>query len=72
MALITCPECRNKISETAKSCPKCGFALTPERAHEIKRTERTNAKAVLATVLVMIALSCDGSCYGDPGVCWSR
>ncbi len=30
MALITCPECSKRISETAERCPNCGFALTPQ------------------------------------------
>lgn len=25
MAIIKCPECKNKISDKAKSCPKCGL-----------------------------------------------
>lgn len=27
MALHKCPECRHKISETAESCPHCGFSF---------------------------------------------
>lgn len=27
MALIKCPECGNEMSDTAKSCPKCGYLL---------------------------------------------
>lgn len=27
MALINCPECENKVSDQAASCPHCGFAL---------------------------------------------
>ena len=27
MALIECPECKNQVSDTAESCPKCGFAV---------------------------------------------
>ncbi len=27
MALITCPECGNKTSDTAASCPQCGFPM---------------------------------------------
>jgi DNA-directed RNA polymerase subunit RPC12/RpoP len=27
MALIKCPECDNNISDSAKSCPHCGFNL---------------------------------------------
>jgi uncharacterized Zn finger protein (UPF0148 family) len=36
MALISCPECKMQISETALSCPHCGFILTPEQIAEIK------------------------------------
>lgn len=25
MALINCPDCKNKISQSATSCPNCGF-----------------------------------------------
>lgn len=28
MALIACPECKGKVSDTAKTCPHCGFDLT--------------------------------------------
>ena len=31
MALIRCPECRNRVSDMAASCPKCGCPL-PEEA----------------------------------------
>lgn len=27
MALITCPECKKEISDTAKSCPSCGYEM---------------------------------------------
>lgn len=27
MALITCPECGQQVSDTAKSCPHCGYVL---------------------------------------------
>lgn len=27
MALYKCPECRHKISETAETCPHCGFSF---------------------------------------------
>ena len=27
MALISCPECSNEISDTALKCPKCGIQL---------------------------------------------
>ena len=27
MALITCPECTNQVSDRASACPKCGFPI---------------------------------------------
>lgn len=27
MALIKCPECGNQVSESARSCPKCGYSF---------------------------------------------
>jgi hypothetical protein len=29
MALINCPECNQQISDTAPTCPHCGFAQKP-------------------------------------------
>ena len=29
MALISCPECKRKVSGNAVSCPHCGYALQP-------------------------------------------
>lgn len=36
MALITCPECGNQVSDQAKSCPRCGhpFNKTTETVYE--------------------------------------
>ena len=39
MALISCPECDNQISEFAESCPDCGYILAPGEAAEIKERE---------------------------------
>ena len=30
MALVKCPECKKKISETVKNCPNCGYELKME------------------------------------------
>lgn len=40
MALITCPECKKKISEHASICPNCGYKLTPEMIAKIKKNEK--------------------------------
>ena len=31
MALISCPECKSKVSDRAASCPKCGYPLQQEQ-----------------------------------------
>jgi len=55
MALITCPECKKKISDTANSCPNCGYKLTPEKVHEIKKKEKaTNPLALGCLFLIAI------------------
>jgi len=35
MALITCPECSNKVSSRATSCPQCGFPLAQAQAPDL-------------------------------------
>ena len=39
LALIQCPDCKTKISETAERCPKCGFVLTRQKVTEIQQAE---------------------------------
>jgi hypothetical protein len=56
MALIACPECKNKISETAGNCPKCGYQLTPEKIAEIKKTEQQAQKAGAIGCFSIIAI----------------
>ena len=56
MARIRCPECRKKISETADSCPKCGYKLTPEEAEEIKRKGAMSCGCTFIAALVFAAI----------------
>ncbi|OOF70211.1 zinc ribbon domain-containing protein [Rodentibacter caecimuris] len=37
MALIHCPECRLKISESSITCPHCGFSFDPENLEMYKQ-----------------------------------
>ena len=42
MALVSCPECgREKVSDTAESCPNCGYAI---KAHYIKISQEKACK----------------------------
>ena len=52
MAMITCPECKKKISETAASCPHCGYVLTPEMVAKIKKKEQQGCVGCLAIFLI--------------------
>ena len=36
MALLNCPECKDRVSDQAKSCPHCGFPFV--------KTEYTSAQ----------------------------
>lgn len=31
MALIKCPECQKEVSDTAETCPHCGYRLKPAK-----------------------------------------
>lgn len=50
MALISCPECGNSISNSARKCPSCGYAL-----------KKTNYKKILIVFGVIILIL--GSIY---------
>ena len=56
MALITCPECKKKISEFAHGCPNCGYHLTPERVSEIKNKEKRTYKRWAISILWFIVV----------------
>ena len=36
MALITCPECKHKVSSQAVTCPNCGFPLAQSQAPDLE------------------------------------
>jgi len=56
MAMITCPECKKKISENASNCPKCGYPLTPECVANIKKKEFTLQKGCRLGCLSIIGI----------------
>lgn len=47
MAMVTCPECKNKISDSATSCPQCG-------AKAKKRTSRATIAIVGFVSIIMV------------------
>jgi len=44
MALINCPECNKEVSDTALTCPHCGYQLrrTAVQPHPVRKTDRKN------------------------------
>jgi hypothetical protein len=56
MALIQCPECSKNISETADSCPKCGWRLTPEKVLAIKQKQKDQRLGCLVIAAIFIVL----------------
>ncbi len=51
MALINCPECGNKISDTANRCPRCGYALK-----SMSKKIAANKKKILRITICAIIL----------------
>ncbi len=49
MALITCPECNKQISDTAKTCPSCGYDLNTQKN---KRRKQQNMRTILLIVSI--------------------
>lgn len=56
MALIQCPECKKMVSETADSCPKCGWHLTPENVLNIKEQQKKRGIGCLVIIAIFVAL----------------
>ena len=52
MALINCPECNQSISDTAKKCPNCGYAL---KKTDVKKLMLILGVAVAAIVVAALA-----------------
>lgn len=63
--LVMCPECKKRFSETAESCPKCGFVLDETIRRDIKiKTIRNNRLGL--TVLAVLMLLFSGPCIIAP------
>jgi hypothetical protein len=79
MALITCPECGEKISEKAGACPKCGYKFTPAETAKIKKAEQRlhtgcaiGCLAIVIIFAVIIAFSSSGLQKTEPTMSGSR
>ena len=73
MALIECPDCKKQVSDTAPSCPGCGygFAAATARATRTRDAAKVNqnaaiwfAVAFIGLVLILAAAPPDGEAIG--------
>ena len=67
MALIQCPECKKQISDTAESCPQCGYKFTPGQAEEIKAKSLKNntIQNIFLLLVGIISIFIIGYCSMD-------
>jgi len=71
MALITCSECENRISDRALSCPHCGLPFQLSNIHTFQTPELEKGVWVdVNTALMWSRISIgqqwrDGSCHGE-------
>ena len=57
MAMLNCPECRKKISDTATACPKCGATLTAETIQQQRQKQADQGKfASIGCGILMLML----------------
>lgn len=42
MAIVSCPQCNEKMSDKAATCPKCGFVVDGLDADTLERKRRRN------------------------------
>jgi hypothetical protein len=59
MALITCPECGESISDKAASCPRCGFPSQPQSTiekHCDQPKSKRKPKKAIKVLLIILAI----------------
>ena len=75
MALITCPECGKEISDTARSCPNCGYPITAKENEENLTTSAAiggapkgkNSTKTIAIACAIIAIIVGVVCFLSKG-----
>ena len=55
MALINCPECKNKISDKAESCPKCGYEINKNRNNNLG-IKKNNSNYVMIVIVIILVI----------------
>jgi len=50
MSLINCPECTHSISDTAESCPSCGYQLKK------KSSPQSSSRKILLIIAICLGI----------------
>ena len=53
MALVECPECKKQVSDTAKTCPSCGYKLDAEKVKKRNKTIKRSIMFILFASIVV-------------------
>ena len=53
MALIKCPECNREISDTAKTCPHCGYKLNVE---QVRHRNKIVTWSIVSVLIIALAI----------------
>ena len=60
MAIVVCPECSERVSNLAVSCPKCGYSIGQHGTVEARQLINKPAKALLTTGICGLGLTLMG------------
>ena len=53
MALITCEECGDKVSDKASSCPHCGVPLRPSPVKVVREKKKRNGGFAWLVIIIV-------------------
>ena len=57
MALVNCPECNKEVSDSALSCPHCGFQLREEEVQTVKNQVKKPKKKSNGCLIWLIIIA---------------
>ena len=69
MALTRCPECRKKISESARFCPNCGFSFKEEDLEIYKQNSKNDTSIMQKLIEKALNFTLFGSLFSPSLFC---
>ncbi len=58
MALIECPECKKKVSDTAEACPNCGYPINPQpKNNNFTELGKVHQSKVFGAVVLILGIA---------------